>query len=175
MNGAYHRHYLPFFLAWLLKITILDRFLHERAKQWQKEVPAVYSFSPPSFFSFSFDYTVWRTTPPRRAASNAVIVRLFPYHSLTPSPSSYCTPPPARLVGHIAENCTSQERLCYNCRKPGHESSTCPEPRSVSAKQCYSCGGIGHIQAECPTLRLQGSNQKCYVRSSLFPISPPTH
>jgi hypothetical protein len=52
MNGAYHRHYLPFFLAWLLKITILDRFLHERAKQWQKEVPAVYSFFPPSFFHF---------------------------------------------------------------------------------------------------------------------------
>jgi len=65
-------------------------------------------------------------------------------------------------LGHIAENCTSQERLCYNCRKPGHESSACAEPRSVAAKQCYSCGGIGHIQAECPTLRLQGSNQKCY-------------
>jgi cellular nucleic acid-binding protein len=69
-------------------------------------------------------------------------------------------------VGHIAENCTSQERLCYNCRKPGHESSACTEPRTVAAKQCYSCGGIGHIQAECPTLRLQGSNQKCYVRPS---------
>ena len=67
------------------------------------------------------------------------------------------------IVGHIAENCTSQERLCYNCRKPGHESSACTEPRTVAAKQCYSCGGIGHIQAECPTLRLQGSNQKCYV------------
>ncbi|KAI0299103.1 hypothetical protein B0F90DRAFT_633162 [Multifurca ochricompacta] len=65
-------------------------------------------------------------------------------------------------LGHIAENCTAQERLCYNCRKPGHESSACTEPRSVAAKQCYSCGGIGHIQAECPTLRLQGSNQKCY-------------
>ncbi|KAH9046767.1 hypothetical protein EDB84DRAFT_1586754 [Lactarius hengduanensis] len=47
-------------------------------------------------------------------------------------------------LGHIAENCTSQDRLCYNCRKPGHESSACPEPRT----------------AECPTLRLQGSNQK---------------
>ena len=70
-------------------------------------------------------------------------------------------------VGHIAENCTSQERLCYNCRKPGHESSACTEPRSFAAKQCYSCGGVGHIQAECPTLRLQGSNQKCYVRALL--------
>ncbi|KAI0278614.1 hypothetical protein BGY98DRAFT_916827, partial [Russula aff. rugulosa BPL654] len=69
--------------------------------------------------------------------------------------------------GHIAENCTSQERLCYNCRKPGHESSACTEPRSFAAKQCYSCGGVGHIQAECPTLRLQGSNQKCYVRALL--------
>ncbi|KAI6113713.1 hypothetical protein EV401DRAFT_1866727, partial [Pisolithus croceorrhizus] len=67
-------------------------------------------------------------------------------------------------VGHIAENCTSEQRLCYNCRQPGHESSACAAPRSVASKQCYSCGGVGHIQAECPTLRVQGGsgNQKCY-------------
>ncbi|KAI0065766.1 hypothetical protein BV25DRAFT_1798107 [Artomyces pyxidatus] len=65
-------------------------------------------------------------------------------------------------LGHIAENCSSEERLCYNCRQPGHESSACPEPRTVSTKQCYSCGGVGHIQAECPTLRVQGGAQKCY-------------
>jgi hypothetical protein len=81
-----------------------------------------------------------------------------------PSSSTYMA---LTTVGHIAENCTSQERLCYNCRKPGHESSVCTEARSFAAKQCYSCGGIGHIQAECPTLRLQGSNQKCYVRALL--------
>ncbi|KAF8076346.1 hypothetical protein FPV67DRAFT_1471386 [Lyophyllum atratum] len=49
-------------------------------------------------------------------------------------------------LGHIAENCSSDQRLCYNCRQPGHESSACPSPRTVSAKQCYSCGGVGHIQ-----------------------------
>ncbi|KAF5321603.1 hypothetical protein D9619_000280 [Psilocybe cf. subviscida] len=66
-------------------------------------------------------------------------------------------------LGHIAENCASDQRLCYNCRQPGHESSACPNPRTVAAKQCYSCGGVGHIQAECPTLRIQqGGNQKCY-------------
>jgi len=66
-------------------------------------------------------------------------------------------------LGHIAENCSSEQRLCYNCRQPGHESSACPSPRTVSAKQCYSCGGVGHIQAECPSLRVQqGGNQKCY-------------
>ncbi|KAL1739010.1 hypothetical protein HDZ31DRAFT_50075 [Schizophyllum fasciatum] len=67
-------------------------------------------------------------------------------------------------LGHIAENCSSEQRLCYNCRQPGHESSACPSPRTVASKQCYSCGGVGHIQAECPTLRLQqqGSNSKCY-------------
>lgn len=67
------------------------------------------------------------------------------------------------LVGHIAENCSSEQRLCYNCRQPGHESAACPQPRSVAAKQCYSCGGVGHIQAECPSLRLQNNGQKCYV------------
>ena len=66
-------------------------------------------------------------------------------------------------VGHIAENCTSEQRLCYNCRQPGHESAACPSPRSVAAKQCYSCGGVGHIQAECPSLRIQAGGQKCYV------------
>jgi hypothetical protein len=80
------------------------------------------------------------------------------------------------VVGHHADSCTATERLCYNCRQPGHESAACPSPRSVSAKQCYSCGGVGHIQADCPTLRLQsqgmnvGGAQKCYV--SLGPISP---
>ncbi|KAG2056470.1 hypothetical protein BDR06DRAFT_981513 [Suillus hirtellus] len=66
------------------------------------------------------------------------------------------------LLGHIAENCSSEQRLCYNCRQPGHESSACPSPRTVAAKQCYSCGGVGHIQAECPNLRVQSGNQKCY-------------
>jgi hypothetical protein len=74
-------------------------------------------------------------------------------------------------VGHIAENCSSEQRLCYNCRQPGHESSACPSPRSVSAKQCYSCGGVGHIQAECPSLRVQnGGNQKCYVSSTVISL-----
>ncbi|KZP02193.1 hypothetical protein FIBSPDRAFT_106062 [Athelia psychrophila] len=74
-------------------------------------------------------------------------------------------------LGHIAENCTSDERLCYNCRQPGHESSACPSPRTVSAKQCYSCGGVGHLQSDCPTLRLQNAStgQKCFVRA------PPAH
>ncbi|KAF7301639.1 hypothetical protein MIND_00729400 [Mycena indigotica] len=67
-------------------------------------------------------------------------------------------------LGHIAENCSSEQRLCYNCRQPGHESAACPSPRTVAAKQCYSCGGVGHIQADCPTLRIQqqSGGQKCY-------------
>ncbi|KZV87346.1 hypothetical protein EXIGLDRAFT_203927 [Exidia glandulosa HHB12029] len=78
-------------------------------------------------------------------------------------------------LGHIAENCSSEQRLCYNCRQPGHESNACPSPRSVAAKQCYSCGGIGHIQAECPSLRVsgQGGGQKCYVRK-VFSFSSPS-
>src|SRR5258706_13223831 len=80
--------------------------------------------------------------------------------------------PLVSIVGHHADSCTATERLCYNCRQPGHESAACPSPRSVSAKQCYSCGGVGHIQADCPTLRIQGMNaggvQKCYVSLSLI-------
>ena len=57
---------------------------------------------------------------------------------------------PPSPVGHIAENCSSEQRLCYNCRQPGHESSACPSPRTVASKQCYSCGGVGHIQGMSP-------------------------
>lgn len=34
----------------------------------------------------------------------------------------------------------------------GHESSSCPKPKSSAAKQCYECQQIGHIQTECPLL-----------------------
>lgn len=76
---------------------------------------------------------------------------------------------PHNLVGHIAETCPSEMRLCYNCRQPGHESINCPSPRSTQAKQCYMCGGVGHIQVDCPNnLRPGGggglvAGQKCYV------------
>jgi len=67
-------------------------------------------------------------------------------------------------LGHIAANCMEDVRLCYNCTQPGHETASCPSPRTVDAKQCYSCGGVGHIQSDCPTLRLQAQNRskKCY-------------
>lgn len=85
-----------------------------------------------------------------------------------------------KIVGHIAEACTSTERLCYNCRQPGHESSACPSPRSVSTKQCYGCGGVGHIQSECPTLKFKsqsggngGGGQKCFVRLFFLPSILP--
>ncbi|TRM68090.1 hypothetical protein BD626DRAFT_395852 [Schizophyllum amplum] len=62
-------------------------------------------------------------------------------------------------VGHIAENCSSEQRLCYNCRQPGHESSACPSPRTVASKQCYSCGGVGHIQV----LRTSSVDRGCVL------------
>ncbi|BFZ60623.1 hypothetical protein YB2330_001663 [Saitoella coloradoensis] len=67
-------------------------------------------------------------------------------------------------IGHFAEQCSQTERLCYNCKQPGHESNACPEPRSTQQKQCYSCGGVGHVQADCPSLRIAGAapGAKCY-------------
>jgi cellular nucleic acid-binding protein len=56
--------------------------------------------------------------------------------------------------GHIAENCTSEVRLCFNCQESGHESAACPNPRTVESKSCYSCGGVGHISAQCPSLKV---------------------
>ncbi|ODV94305.1 hypothetical protein PACTADRAFT_25063, partial [Pachysolen tannophilus NRRL Y-2460] len=53
-------------------------------------------------------------------------------------------------LGHYAENCQSTERLCYNCKEPGHETADCPHPRSTTLKQCYICREIGHLQSQCP-------------------------
>lgn len=68
-------------------------------------------------------------------------------------------------MGHIAENCQSPARLCYNCREAGHESTNCPHPRTTDGKQCYACGGVGHVKADCPSLRSIGGFgfQKCFI------------
>ncbi|KAK9475531.1 putative zinc knuckle, partial [Dipodascopsis tothii] len=68
-------------------------------------------------------------------------------------------------IGHFAEVCSSPERLCYNCKQPGHESNACPHPRTTETKQCYHCQGLGHVQADCPTLRLSGAliTGRCYT------------
>lgn len=49
-------------------------------------------------------------------------------------------------------------------KQPGHESNSCPLPRTTEAKQCYHCQGLGHVQADCPTLRLTGTatGGRCY-------------
>ncbi|KAK9324091.1 putative cellular nucleic acid-binding protein [Lipomyces orientalis] len=67
-------------------------------------------------------------------------------------------------IGHFAEVCSSPERLCYNCKQPGHESNACPHPRTTETKQCYHCQGLGHVQADCPTLRMTGAliTGRCY-------------
>ena len=138
-----------------------QRFTRARTAEARRTNAAVYSF--PLLFLLLFFYNMAYNVSKKgcfKCGNRAS------FHSHTS-----CHAQSYRTVGHFAENCTSQERLCYNCRKPGHESSTCPEPRSVSSKQCYTCGGIGHIQAECPTLRLQGSNQKCYVMF-LYSLQP---
>ncbi|KAB8203692.1 hypothetical protein BDV34DRAFT_128926 [Aspergillus parasiticus] len=53
-------------------------------------------------------------------------------------------------------------RLSVSATTPGHESSSCPRPRTTETKQCYNCQGLGHVQADCPTLRLNGANGRCY-------------
>ncbi|RAK77136.1 putative zinc knuckle nucleic acid binding protein [Aspergillus fijiensis CBS 313.89] len=61
-------------------------------------------------------------------------------------------------------------RACYKCgnlghfagKQPGHESSSCPLPRTTETKQCYNCQGVGHVQADCPSLRINGATGRCY-------------
>lgn len=73
-------------------------------------------------------------------------------------------------VGHLAENCSSTERLCFNCGKGGHESSACPDPRTAEQKSCYLCLGKGHIKVSlsgaactfpCPLLTYRPASVSC--------------
>ena len=47
-------------------------------------------------------------------------------------------------AGHRARDCTA-ERVdpfaCRNCKKSGHISKECPEPRSAEGVECKRCGG----------------------------------
>lgn len=78
------------------------------------------------------------------------------------------------LVGHFANVCPEAERLCYNCKQPGHLSAECNNPKVIEPKQCFNCGGgkikrefdqvelnqtrnvlilVGHIQSQCTGVR----------------------
>lgn len=57
------------------------------------------------------------------------------------------------LVGHFANVCPEAERLCYNCKQPGHLSAECNNPKVVEPKQCFNCGG-GKIKREFDKLNL---------------------
>lgn len=79
-------------------------------------------------------------------------------------------------IGHLAEQCSAEARLCFNCKQPGHESAACPNPRTADAKQCYQCSGIGHLAVDCPSVKVggqgfQSGGQKCYTCGRMGHIS----
>jgi hypothetical protein len=57
--------------------------------------------------------------------------------------------PPDTVVNKtdgLAEVCSSSERLCYNCKQPGHESNGCPHPRTTesTSPEPLCCPPIPH-------------------------------
>ena len=67
-----------------------------------------------------------------------------PYYEITEAP----------FVGldnfaDIATDRTAKDRLCFNCRQPGHESRACPKPRGVLNRKCGGCGEKGHVADDC--------------------------
>ena len=71
------------------------------------------------------------------------------------------------LVGHFADVCPEPERLCYNCKQPGHESSQCPRPRTTDAKQCFTCGGGKSYWIFCYTIDATKEEEKTLHKASM--------
>jgi hypothetical protein len=49
-----------------------------------------------------------------------------------------------------------KDMRCFNCKKPGHMSASCPSPA-----MCFECGSTGHRKADCP--KLSGSNRAMVI------------
>lgn len=72
-----------------------------------------------------------------------------------------------------------RKNVCYNCRQPGHNASSCPEKRDVTCPKsfvegrpvsdvlCYKCGSIEHALQQCPKKNRGDRNDlpyaKCFV------------
>ena len=65
----------------------------------------------------------------------------------------------------IIKNCTIKDkdtttrRLCFNCRKVGHTSNSCPEQ-----KLCNICRQPGHLMKDCPNK--DKINKRCLICDS---------
>jgi AAA domain/Zinc knuckle len=67
--------------------------------------------------------------------------------------------------GHSSRDCP-QPKPCHNCKKTGHEAADCTEPRNMTRVNCRNCGGTGHFARGCPTPKIPFCN-RCKVLGHL--------
>lgn len=58
----------------------------------------------------------------------------------------------------------NQKKTCFNCRKPGHKISECPDKKSETGI-CFNCGSQEHILRACPQPLVDGgaSYATCFI------------
>jgi len=56
------------------------------------------------------------------------------------------------------------QKTCFNCRKPGHKISECPDKKSETGI-CFNCGSQEHILRACPQPLVDGgaSYATCFI------------
>ncbi|KAF9274408.1 hypothetical protein BGZ74_004361, partial [Mortierella antarctica] len=63
-----------------------------------------------------------------------------------------CTTTRCYVCGAVGEHSPDQcpESMCYKCRRKGHISVNCPQPRGFSG--CSECYSYDHVAENCPTI-----------------------